>query len=82
MEIHTSVFPKRIFFTEDDWCRISWIRLGVQNISVYEFKPSRKKSDGTGGFLGEFTRQMAADPLLKYRYLYRTISQPKQLEEA
>lgn len=81
------VYPRKIYFAEDDWCRIGWNKVGIPNETVYEFDPAGPNSKGEGGFRVPFSQALAADPLLKYKYLYspikefRFIEQPETTEE-
>jgi hypothetical protein len=74
------MYPKRIYFTDDHWCRVNWVKSAVTNISVYEFQPTLPNGP-TGGFIGEVTRQLKVNPLLKYLYLYRPIKDSKEIKK-
>lgn len=77
------VFEKVIYFTDDDWCRIAWIKTGhLINQQVYEFVPTSRNSAGTTGFRLEFAQAQRADKLLQYRYLYSPIKLKKKKEES
>lgn len=61
---------KIIYFTDDDYCRVGWHKVGkVKNESAYKFVPSKQSYTGVG-FGQQLSRALNADPLLKYRYIY------------
>jgi hypothetical protein len=71
--------PKKlIYYTEDDYCRISWHKTGqVRNETVYEFAPTEDNKCGTG-FKEEFARALKKNVLLKYRYLYYPLQKERR----
>lgn len=61
---------KIIYWTDDDWIRIGWIKSGkIANVKNYAFVPTPDDTCG-GGFKAEFSRANMADPLLKYKYRF------------
>lgn len=61
----------RIFHTEDDYCRIEWKKFGmIPNETSYYFQPAGKNMITKKGFKAEFSKALANDPLLKYKYKY------------
>lgn len=72
----------RIYYTDEDYCRISWKKTGnVKNSYGYQFKP-------TFDFKKAFSAALIGSPLLKYRYPfdeYKDYTQfkktPEQLEK-
>lgn len=84
-EAGKEVFPRYIYYSDDDWCRIAWIKPGIKGETAYEFDPAAPNSKGTKGFRKEFSQAVKADPLLKYKYLYAPIKdfaqQETELEE-
>lgn len=71
--------PKRkIFFTDDDYCRIGLHKTGgIRNEIVYEFCPAENNKLGTG-FKQEFTTALNRNILLKYRYLYYPLQKERK----
>lgn len=60
-----------IYFTDDDWCKIKWIKTSpFKNSSVYEFAITRNTPTGDG-FNQMLSRALKADKFLKYRYMYK-----------
>lgn len=73
-ELGRMAYPKMIYHTGDEWCRIAWIKNGaLTNETVYEFAPAARNSAGTSGFKFEFSEAVKADPLLKFQYLYNPL---------
>lgn len=61
---------KIIYYTDDDWCRIGWVKSGkLKNHKNYQFVPTPDDARG-GGFVKEFSRALMLNPLLKYKYKY------------
>jgi len=72
------VYAKLIYYTTDDWLRIGWVKTGLlENETVFEFAPASRNSTGSAGFKGEFSEAQRADPLLKYKYLFRPLKLKK-----
>ncbi len=62
---------KRIFYTDEDYCRIAWLKGGfLPNETSYNFDPAERNMASGKGFKIEFVRALKQDPLLKYRYKY------------
>lgn len=75
-------YAKKIYFTDDDYCRVAWFKPndnGIPNASVYEFTPTGNDVD-KAGFSGEFSTALKEDKLLKYRYLFAPIKDPVDYE--
>lgn len=65
---------KRVFYTEEDYCRIQWAKFGMlTNESCYNFDPAKENMATHKGFTAEFIQAQKDDPLLKYRYKYYPI---------
>jgi hypothetical protein len=65
----------RVYFTDDDYCRISWKKTGnVRNCYAYEFKP-------TYGFRKEFSGALNANKLLQYKYPFHAYEPIVRTEE-
>lgn len=61
----TGKYNKIEFFTDDDWCRIKWTRLGkIPNERSYAFDPA----EGKAGFRTLFSQAQFVNPNLKLRY--------------
>lgn len=63
-----------IYFVNDDWCRIKWMK--TKNLAgelSYEFKPAAANAKRTSGFKLEFSESLQKDPLLKFRYLFNPV---------
>lgn len=62
---------KKIFRTEEDYCRIEWSKLKmIPNETSYHFQAASKNTVNKKGFKAEFVQALQADPMLKYRYKY------------
>lgn len=59
-----------IYFTDDDYCRIAWHKLGrVRNESVYLFKPCKE-------FRLTFSQALIKNTVLKFKYLFFPFLKP------
>lgn len=59
---------KIIYFTEDEYSRVKWERLGsITNERMYKFSPCKGRSAGKG-FTGEFSTANKQDKLLARKY--------------
>lgn len=58
-----------IYFTDDAWLRIAWVKGKVQNILFYAFRPTAN-SKNKKGFAGEFAQANKDNPQLRYVYPY------------
>lgn len=64
----------RIYYTDDDYCRIAWQKNGnVRHCYAYEFKP-------TYGFRKDFSGALRADPLLQFRYPFNEYDNRKNAD--
>ena len=64
----------KIYHTEDDYCRIEWVKFGmVPNETSYHFQPAGKNMVTKKGFRAEFSRALNENELLKYKYKYYPI---------
>jgi hypothetical protein len=61
---------KIIYYTSDDWCRISWYKPAiVANKALYEFKPTKNLRNGKG-FNQMLDKALTENKALRYRYPY------------
>jgi len=68
---------KRVFYTDDDYCRIKWQKFGmVPNEKNYKFNPASKHTDTGKGFKQEFVQALLANPMLKYKYKFTNAKPP------
>lgn len=80
MEDGTKSYERLIYFMEDSYIRIGWVRANkLRNEQTYRFDPSKEKRKGGRGFLDMFVSANMANPNLKlqypfYPYLYKNIS--------
>jgi hypothetical protein len=64
----------KIYYTDDDYCRIEWAKVGmIPNEVSYNFSPANKNMETGKGFKKEFINALNADPLLKFKYKYYPI---------
>lgn len=64
----------KIYHTEDDYCRIEWVKFGmIPNETSYHFQPAAKNTITKKGFKAEFSRALTEDPQLKFRFKYYPI---------
>jgi len=64
----------KIYHTEDDYCRIEWVKFGmIPNETNYYFQPAGKNMITKKGFKAEFSRALTDDPLLKFKFKYYPI---------
>lgn len=63
---------KIIYYDDDDWIRIGWIKSGkITNYMVYDFCPAPKNATGGGkGLKYRFSQANIMNPLLKFRYTF------------
>ena len=62
---------KKIFYTDDDWCRIEWRKFKMlANETSYRFTPAGKNVTTKKGFRTEFSQALKKDPTLKFRYKF------------
>jgi len=76
----TKRYERIIYFTEDSYIRIGWVRVNkLRNEQTYEFDPSKEQRKGGRGFKDVFVAANQANPNLKlkypwYPYIYKNIS--------
>lgn len=64
-------FLKKVYYTDDDYCRIQWLKYQmVPNETHYCFDPAEKNTKAKKGFKIEFSQALTKNPLLKYKYKY------------
>jgi hypothetical protein len=69
----------KIFFTDEDWCRIEWRRFKMlANETSYRFSPAGNNTVTKKGFKTEFSKALRKDPTLKFKYkFYPLLNKPK-----
>lgn len=71
---------KIIYFTDDDWIRIGWVKTGkIPNETVYRFKPAQGDST-VNGFKEKFSSANSKNPALKYTYTFYPFDRVKKLK--
>lgn len=69
---------KKIFYTDEDWCRIEWRKFKMlANETSYRFSPAGKNVTTKKGFRTEFSQALRKDPLLKFRYKFYPLTKTK-----
>jgi hypothetical protein len=71
-------YAKIIYYTDDDWCRIDWLKKRIRNCSFYTFQPTDSSSSTqeirTLGFRQEFSDALTKNKLLKFKYWYQPVT--------
>ena len=78
-EFDASGHLKKVFFTDEDWCRIEWKRFKMlANETSYRFSPAGNNMTTKKGFKTEFSKALKKNPLLKFKYkFYPLLNKPK-----
>lgn len=78
-EFDESGHLKKIYFADDDWCRIEWCKFKMlANETSYRFTPAGKNVATKKGFKTEFSQALKKDPLLKYKYKFFPLAKAPQ----
>lgn len=74
-ELDKVVYARKIYYTEEDYCRIGWTRTNAAtmqktNLRRFKFVPTSSNTQGKRGFKTQFSNAQYKDPLLKLKYIY------------